>query len=505
VVIVLLLWLMAKTASGDRAAPAGLFHLALAGPAVILAVHFLWRVLPGVAGPRGGLAAQAGVRGVLDISAVYQFALIALAALLARALCASPAAAGVPALLAAAGMIVGALAGAFSGQADLVRAPLGLLAFSGAGLLLSLLSRRPYRPPRGARVPRVRSTPASDSDEGARLAAAGRGTRPHVMHTSAVAAVAVLCGALLLLFPRPGVLAAGLLALTALLGTILLGKPRLRLVASLALLLIVAGYWIAASGAFDRALQGVVPGFRLEAALRRPLGVGEEAYRSLSADTTGLEFLGDQVGWAGLAWLGGGLLAAAGLALWRARSTGEGAAAVFRLWSAGLAMAAFLAPQGLFVPSVSLAVGFTWGFLAAPAARPAHRWSGWALVGALGAVMLLLALAPDVGLLEWSCTRAGLHDDFLHVVCGLLFASILAWQVGRDRLRRGLVGVGLAAAAGGAGELLQALASTRNADWRDLVLHSAGCAAGAVPYLLALGARMCEEHSPPPLRDPGIQ
>ena len=107
--------------------------------------------------------------------------------------------------------------------------------------------------------------------------------------------------------------------------------------------------------------------------------------------------------------------------------------------------------------------------------------------------MLCLGLAPEDGLILWSVKAFGFNPKFLHVMCGLLVALVLAWQMGSRKLWKGLVGIGLAIAAGGAGELAQYFfTTTRNARWGDVVVTGLGCLAAAVPYLLALGARGCE-------------
>ena len=119
--------------------------------------------------------------------------------------------------------------------------------------------------------------------------------------------------------------------------------------------------------------------------------------------------------------------------------------------------------------------------------------SGWVLFILLAGLMLCLGLAPEDGLIMWSVQAFGFSPKFLHVLCGLLVAMVLAWQMGSRKLWKGLVGIGLAIAAGGAGELAQKFFSDqRTARWGDVIVTGLGCLAAAVPYLLALGARGCE-------------
>jgi hypothetical protein len=458
-VLVFFLWLMAKTARGSVSVPAGLFHLALAGPAAILAMHFV----------RHSRASQ-GLYGALDVSAIYQFALIALGAALAQDLYALPLARGAAALLAGAGLVAGSLAGALWGRADMARTPLGLLAMCGMAVWLSILYSRPFRPP------------------------AGPARKRFSAHWLAVAAVCVLAATAVAIFPREGILAGVVLAACAALAGLAGGGWRIRAMTAACLLLaggVAAEAQIFGLGQWWRQVAEYAG---LPLAAPPTLGAGEEAYATLGTSATGLAYLCGQVGGAGAGWLAAGLLIAGGLSLWRGRRGGELLPAVLRLWAAGLAAAAMLSPLGLFVPSVSLAMAFTWGLLAAPGAPPARRWSGWVLIGCLGAVLFLLAISPEPGLLEWTCESAGLHDDFLHVVCGALFAAVLAWQMGGGKAWRGLLAVTIAMAAGAAGEGAQYfLTDSRNAEMRDFLFHCAGCAAGATPYFLALGSRMWEE------------
>jgi hypothetical protein len=409
---------------------------------MVLCWHFLRHGLL----PRSD--AGRGDWGALDLSAIYQFALIALVGMLSQELFASLRARGVPTFLAGAGMVIGALAAALWGKATPVQPPMTLLAFSGVGLWAAILYSGGYRPPK----------------------AAGPGPPPpHAMHRAAVASCVVLCGALWFLFPAQGVLAAALLGGAAWLGAICLGGTRLRAAAiALAALALAAACLVAGMERVTHSISRLGETLGGGAAL----GIGEEAYAGPWESNLGPRLVALQIGWGGLAWLGAGLLAAGVLALRRAKAAGEGAATVLRLWSAGLAMAALFSSSGLFVPAVSLAVGFTWGYLQAPGARPGHPWSGWVFLALLTALMFLLALAPAVGLLEWACDAYGMRDDFLHVVCGMLFTAVLAWQLGSRKIWKGLVGVGLAVAAGGAGELAQYfLTATRNAEWGDFLLR----------------------------------
>ncbi len=72
-------------------------------------------------------------------------------------------------------------------------------------------------------------------------------------------------------------------------------------------------------------------------------------------------------------------------------------------------------------------------------------------------------------------------------------ALMLAWRMAGWGPWWGLMGVVLAGAAGGAGEVLQQIASAgRNPQWADWMAHGAGSAAALVLYGLCVGARWCE-------------
>jgi len=119
--------------------------------------------------------------------------------------------------------------------------------------------------------------------------------------------------------------------------------------------------------------------------------------------------------------------------------------------------------------------------------------SGWVLFVLLAGLLLCLGLAPEEGLILWSVVAFGLPPKFLHVVAGVLVALVLAWQLGSRKVWKGIVGIGLAVAAGGAGELAQKfLTASRTARFEDAVVTGLGACAAAVPYLLALVARWCE-------------
>jgi len=114
-------------------------------------------------------------------------------------------------------------------------------------------------------------------------------------------------------------------------------------------------------------------------------------------------------------------------------------------------------------------------------------------------LMLCLALAPEEGLLLWSTQAFGFGPKSLHVFCGALVALTLAWLLGSRKVWKGLLGIALAVAAGGAGEMAQlVLTAGRNARVSDFLITALGCASAAVPYLLAMGARLCESEEAKP-------
>ena len=81
---------------------------------------------------------------------------------------------------------------------------------------------------------------------------------------------------------------------------------------------------------------------------------------------------------------------------------------------------------------------------------------------------------------------------------GGITAAVLVWMFGARRWWKGLAVVILAALLGGAGELLQRVATTwRNAELDDWTAHVAGCAVVSVLYLLCLALRRLESPDAP--------
>jgi len=212
------------------------------------------------------------------------------------------------------------------------------------------------------------------------------------------------------------------------------------------------------------------------------------------------------------------MLTVAGLAvclvmfLVRARRDHAGDKAKCVAWTvaAMLSAAAMLDRSGLFIPSIVLAFGLTWGLAAEAAGRSSRPRPGITVLVAIGTIMAMIGVARSGGLIIWSaeaiCPEQAV-DKLLHAVFGLILSMAMAWLFGSRNLRRGLAAIVLACLVGGAGEIIQYLTVTdRGVEWADWGAHAAGSVAATILYLLCIGARQCESADAtghqPPVRDP---
>ena len=97
-----------------------------------------------------------------------------------------------------------------------------------------------------------------------------------------------------------------------------------------------------------------------------------------------------------------------------------------------------------------------------------------------------------LGLVFWVARAHGMDDTHMHAMAGFWLALSLVWLVGRRYWWAGLLGIGFAAGAGGAGEVLQIILSRRSAQVMDWQAHAVGCGIVVLPYMLAMGSRWCE-------------
>lgn len=364
-------------------------------------------------------------------------------------------------------MVGGAQAAMTWGVAEPVRSAMAFLAFGGLGLWFSVVWRT------------WTAAPTHDSP-----------FHPHRLRLLRLIAGGIgiiACALLIVAAPREAVLGAGVLVVILLAGAAVFRGGRLFLVAfALFTAIVGALVWITKP----------TLGFLIESC-RSPFGCGEAAFDTLVAGNNGVKILGMSIGWIGLIWVSAGLVACALWLLIAQRSSGrDSLGMILHVWAAVMTTSAMLAPGGLFIPAVTLAAAFTWGLAQAASGRGARAYGGYLLLAVLVGMMLVLGLARDMGLVGWSARAFALDDRFLHALVGFLLAMTLAWQLGARKVLGGLLGVALALAAGAAGEAAQFAASSRSADWTDMVHHCFGALAAVPLYLLCMGTRLCEWSEP---------
>jgi len=458
ILVVLGLWLTWRTVGDNRTVPGHPLHIVLVVPAVILTCHFVRHGL--VDRPRGSLA----LSGALDISMVFHLAVFAAGVMLTQSL--FPRAARYAAVLAICGAaMMGSSSAALAwGQAGQVTDALTLLGFAGVSVWLSLL----WGLAPGGEAGGV---PQALRRRELRLACIGVGGMAAglFVRVSPVAAV------------WAGIVVGGVLIV----GALVFDRHRL--------ILLAAGAVLCGGGLCLALLRGHgTMTFLPDGA--GWFGVGETAFRRLSAHSGGVELIFATTGWVGGLWcLAGACLCAVGLLIQARRHGADQGRAIVWLAATALASGAMMVPGGAFVPAATLAAAFTWGMLPAMLGRPAASRHGAILLAPVGMLMLALVIARSGGLVLWIAQGYGYDDKILHGIAGFLLAALLAWLFGSRRWWVGLGAIVLSAALGGAGELLQRLVTTsRQADLNDWAAHALGSALAVGPYLLCVGARMCE-------------
>ena len=458
----LVLWLMHRILVGDGRVPVQAFHWALLLPAVILSVHFVRHHL-GARHNAGGISWS----GALDVSLLVQVGLLGLGVLLSQSLL--PRAARHVGTLAVCGlaMMGGPLmAILIDPVAEPMRVSLGLLACAGVGVWLTPLWG----------IGRINQPPEVSAPVGASALRWG------MWIVAGVAAVVLAC-----VSPVSALLAAGMLGGALALGAAAFGRHRpASLAAGAGLLAACAGglVWL-------RAPMPLLPA-------AGPFGRGGGAFGVIEAGDNGLTVLSATVGWVGAAGLVGGSAVALMWMLLRAgrRRSGDQGRSIIWASTTALATAALLAAGGLFAPAMTVAAGFVWGMAPRALGRPRRDRSGWALLAATVLAMLVVGVAPVMGLVEWSVgelVSLGSTDEWLHAASGLLLALMVGWLLGRRRAWFGVVGIVIVAAAGGAGELMQrAVGSGRSLEWSDWAAHAIGSAGALALYGLCMLARRCE-------------
>ncbi len=473
----LLLWLMWRTTAGDRTVPGHPVQWVLLGPAAILAYHL----------GREGLSSQSGqparLAGALDVSMLFQLCLLSGGVMLSQSLL--PLAAERVGMLSVCGaaMMIAPLAARVTGgpAAESMRHSLALLGFAGVGVWLSSLWEVGWR-----------KDVWTDSRR-----PEGAGDPPPIhakpLRAMIVAVAVVAAGGLTWLSPASAILAAGALGGVLLLGGLVFHQHRVPL-------LIVGGVLTAGS----MAVSGVGAKLgRLATHLDQVglFGLGEAAFGRVDAASDGISVLAWTIGWGGLCWLAGGW---ALCVVWlmthaRRRRACDRRRAIVWTCAAALSSCAMLSVGGLFAPAMVVAAAFTWGLLPQMLGRPGKARSGGVLLVVVVALALVVGVAKDRGLVNWAMSTV-VHgprvDTWMHVAMGLTLTMTLAWLMGARKSWLGLVGIAIAAAAGGLGELVQ-WAFHKPMDGGDWVAHLFGCAAAIGPYLLCVGARWCESPDAP--------
>jgi hypothetical protein len=452
---VLTLWLWSRTTAGRRDLPFQALQVGLVLVAALIGVHAV----------RHGLSKGDGysLSGGLDMSLLLHLCLLSLGICLSQSLLAGASSHPGAMLAAGAALALGpAVAATFAaeetGTESLIRlglAGVGVLA-GGCWSLRSILNRGSKRSP----VARWGATALS-------------------------VVAALLAGWLVLLDAWAGGLVLAIAGVTFLVGAgLLVGARKPALLIGLALG--AAGAGLILLGRWE---SPPLPEWTW-------LGRGEVFLAACP------EGPGNLIGAVGIVGLGALALAAltglaGGLLSLRKRTAREQLRGLTWASAALAAAVAFAGGRGLYIPAVTMGAALTWGLLPEMCARPRRQAPGIGLVALLLGLVLLLGVVRRQGLAVWSVVTFGGDDRVLHLLGGFLMATVLTWWLGCRRLWLGLTAILLAIAAGGAGEWVQGRYTTRSLEWKDFVYHTLGCGISLIPYLLCVGARLCERRGEP--------
>lgn len=479
--LVLSLWLVWKTVAGDSHLPAQPMHLILLGPAVILTYHLA----------RTGLGTERlhffDLAGGLNISLIFHLGLMSAGIMLTQGLLATVGRLGIILSVAGAAMFLGPVAAIKMGAHEVIHPGLVMVSFAGLAVWLAPLAM-PRRDADGDAGATLR---AAESAEDERFLPPGM----KIAHWCdrhrwwlARAGVAVAgCAYLLTRWPHGSAPAVGSAGVVLLLWSLVARRGRLA-AAALGAAMTAGGAWLL------RGQAGSVVAIVETAA--GSLGIGERAFalEEISARSDALSIAAMMTGRVGLAWMGAAMILALVWVLYHVRKAAPIVQVRALIWTvaATWTAAAVLLPGGLFVPAMTLSVAMVWGFMPMMIGRPERRAPGAILLAFMLAMILLLGLARNEGMLGWIGEMAGNSDLWLHGATGFLVAMTAGWLIGGRRVYLGVLAIVFVAAAGGAAEVLQSVAAARSMEVSDWLFHAAGSALAAVIYVLAMGGRMCE-------------
>jgi len=448
------LWLLWRTVLDDRTVPDHPVHLALIVPAMILTYH------AAAAGLGPARQDAAPLEGSLNMSMLFHLWLLAVGVLVAQSLLARAARHSAVLCLCGAAMMGGAVLAVMFGRMEHVRDAMGFVGFAGVGVWLTSLW-------------------GAASDDG----------RPHPLkglklRLACLGVAAAMSAILAWMAPLAAAVSLVVVAVVLILSGLIFPGARAAMLTIGCLLGAPAGWALMRWGA---------PG-SLGKVAASWVGRGESGFSAVSAADSGLAVLAASIGYLGVAWLIGGMMLAGGYLLFRSPRCRRDERRRAIVWTVATALAscAMLGRGGWFIPSVTLAVAFTWGLLPVMLGRRQRPRSGVFLLIAMVVMMLLLGLARQEGLAGQIAYDMGGDDAVAHGCAGLILALLLGWLMGSRRWYLGVGGILLSVLAGGAGELLQWMFSERSVEFADWLAHVVGCAAALPLYLLCLGSRWCE-------------
>ena len=470
--ITLLLWLCWRTLSIIRTVPGHPIYIVLLIPAAILTYHLSSTGLT-INTSGAGL-----VNGSLNASMLFHLAMLALAVMLSQSLLPKVITHASLVRICGAAMIGGGILTGLSPNTQPVMQAMGLIGYAGVAVWLEPMWRPAISNTQQGFAPPLYYKP--------------------VQIGSLV--IAILASAALAWFaPDAAVLAAVGAGVTLVTAAIIFARRSRKLLITGVVLTIggLIGGMLGSVKIQTPNLGGEWLGYG-EHAFTQNITSGQHILGPLSASDTGLVILCRTIGTPATILTILGLIACLITFMIHARRDHAGDKARCVAWTiaAMLCTGALLGQAGLFIPTVLLAAGLTWGLAPEAAGRSSKQRSGVTILTIMIATMMLMGVAKATGLVLWSTeslwTGEGC-DKLLHAIFGMMLAMMMAWLMGSRKLIWGLAGISIACLAGGAGEIIQYITTTgRSLEWTDWGAHAAGCLAATVPYVLCIGARQCE-------------